>query len=349
MSQTLSNAVRRPPQQGTQLRVSIVMPVRNERRFLAQSLTDLSSQDYPGIAEILVVDGMSQDGTRDIAAAFAARDARIQLIDNPKRGVSAALNIGIGRSTGEVIVRADCHASYARDYVSRCVECLIETGAANVGGPALPHSNRGTVMERAIVAAHESCFGVGVARFRRPGYEGPADTVWPGAFLRSVIAQTGGFREDLDRTEDIDFNARLRQAGYRAFLTPRIRVRYVPRDGLISLCAQNFANGRGIAQTLLVNPRAVRLRHLIPAGFVVSLACAGLAAGLTGVGPLPLWAILAPYGAAALSASACAAARHGVAAAALPAVFTCLHLSYGLGTLCGCMRELAKGVAKLWR
>jgi len=327
--------------------VSIIMPVRNERAFVGSAVSDLLAQDYERVIQILVVDGCSTDGTRDILDRLAASDSRLRILDNPRKRVGAALNLGIGQAVGEVIVRADCHARYAPDYVRRCVECLQRTGAANVGGPALPMAAPRT-MQRAIAAAHTSWFGIGVARFRRPGYEGPADTVWPGAFLGSALKEVGPFREELDRTEDVDMNSRLRAAGYNIYISPSIRVWYAPRGSLCALCRQNFSNGRGVIQTLSINPGAVRLRHLAPLAFLLVLAAAGISSAAAPAGLTALLMVLTVYLVPLAAACLSSARRYGLRAGLLmPIVLPCIHISYGVGSLAGLCLILKKGPARI--
>lgn len=329
--------------------VSIVMPVRNERKFAAATLKDLLAQDYWLIKEIIVVDGMSTDGTREIVQEFAAKDKRISLVDNVKERVSPALNIGIKASHGDIIVRADCHARYAADYVRQCVKCLAETGASNVGGPAVPRAEGGAV-QRAIVAAHSSWFGVGVARFRRVSYEGPADTVWPGAFLRSAVEEVGPFSERFDRTEDIDFNSRLRASGHKVYISSSIRVWYTPRSSISGLCKQNFANGRGVFETLLVNPKAIRPRHLVPLAFVSTLIVAALSTAMFPEGKFFLSAIAGAYALPLVGACICAIRQAGVPGIfILPIVLVGLHISYGAGSLWGAAKAIWKGVTKCFK
>jgi hypothetical protein len=161
---------------------------------------------------------------------------------------------------------------YAPDYVSKCIEVMGEKGAGNVGGVALPVPVNGSDMAKAITLAHLSPFGLGGARFRiGKGYEGPVDTVWPGCWKKEVFLKLGGFDERYPRTEDIQFNQRLREAGHKVWLSPRIRAWYFCRGTLRELWKQNWANGKGIVDTLPMNRRAIGLRHLVPLLFILSI------------------------------------------------------------------------------
>ncbi|MGH8546948.1 MAG: glycosyltransferase, partial [Gammaproteobacteria bacterium] len=155
--------------------VSIIIPCRNERHFIESCLRSILAQEPPpGEFEVIVADGMSDDGTRPILACLASKDSRLRIIDNPGRIVSTGLNAAILESRGDIIVRMDAHTEYAPDYVRSCVEILRSTGADNVGGPWTP---RGTgFMGRAIAAAFQSAFSFGGTRGHNATYEGTLDT-----------------------------------------------------------------------------------------------------------------------------------------------------------------------------
>src|SRR5438105_1098536 len=94
--------------------LSVLIPCRNEVDFLGRCLASVVANDYPPERmEVLVVDGASTDGTRAVAADWAARDARIRMVENPQRTTPAALNRGIKAARGEVIARVDAHAALA--------------------------------------------------------------------------------------------------------------------------------------------------------------------------------------------------------------------------------------------
>src|SRR5262245_38199757 len=174
--------------------VSIVVPCRNEKAHIETCLRSISAQEAPaGGFEVIVADGMSDDGTRDIVERLAASDQRIRIVDNPLQIVSAALNEGIRAARGEVIVRMAAHQAYAPEYILRCVEILHETGADNVGGPWMA-KGKGLV-GRGIAAAFESPFALGGSRGHDPKYEGLVDTVYLGCWPRQSFDRFGLFDE----------------------------------------------------------------------------------------------------------------------------------------------------------
>ncbi len=147
--------------------VSVIAPCRNEAAYIAQAIQTILHSDYPAEAmELLVVDGMSTDGTRQIVAETAKKDNRVRLLDNPQRIVPTAMNIGIGQSRGEYIIRIDCHSTFAPDYISKCVEVSQRTGADNVGGYITTLPGADTAVAKAIAEATSSKFGVGNSAFR---------------------------------------------------------------------------------------------------------------------------------------------------------------------------------------
>lgn len=316
--------------------VSVIIPLRNEAASVPGLLQSLAAQDYPRLDQVLLVDGQSEDGTREVIAAYCQRDARFRLVDNPAKVVTHALNLGLAEATGEVIVRLDAHAEYAPDYVSSCLEVLHETGAGNVGGPAVAASD-GSYLGDVIQAVHQSSFGIGAAKFRQEDAEGWVDTVWPGAYRREALEAAGRYYvEELTRSEDIELNSRLRKAGWGVYLSPKIRARYYPRKSLQALLRQNFANGAAVVQTLRARRGGVSLRHLVPLLFVSSLALGALATALWRPACWPLLGLLALYGAADLAFCVAAARRHGPRVLLLlPVAFLLLHLAYGLGSLSG--------------
>ena len=263
--------------------VSVLVPVCNEKQFLASCLDSVLANTYPaGRIEILVIDGMSDDGSRAVLESYTGRCGRIRLLDNPKTTTPAALNLGIREARGELILRLDAHARLAPDYIAQCVEWLAASGADNVGGSMRTLPRGPGLIARAIALALSHRFGVGGSAFRTPA-EKPCwtDTVFGGCYRREVFERVGGFNERLPRGQDMEFNLRLRRAGGRTLLAPAIRCDYFARSGWWPFLRHNWTNGvwaiRPFFESRIV---PVRPRHLAPLGFVVALVVAVLAAWL---------------------------------------------------------------------
>ena len=205
--------------------VSVVLPALNEGEYIEGCLASLLAQDYPAVTEILVVDGGSTDGTVALAEAFGPP---VRVVPNPRVTAAAALNIGISEAAGELICRADAHAEYAHDYIRRCVEVLLETGADNVGGPVRAVGR--TPFGRAVAAVFSSPLGTGPAPSHYATDRRDGDTVWLGCWRRETLEALGGFDEDRLQwaAEDQELNFRIRRRGGRIVLDPSIRVTYFP-------------------------------------------------------------------------------------------------------------------------
>lgn len=310
--------------------VSVVLPALNERTSIHDAVASLAAQDYPYLVEIVVVDGGSVDGTRELAAAV---DPRVRVVDNPRVTAAAAMNIGIDVAVGEVIVRADAHTTYASDYVRRCVEVLVETGATNVGGPMRPVGT--TTFGRAVAVVTTSPFGVGPGRFHYSESREEVDTVYLGSWRRADLKDLGGYDETGLQwaAEDQELNLRIRESGGRVVLEPSIRSWYVPRESPRALARQYFNYGVCKASTLQKHGRLPSWRPLAP----VVLVGASVAGFIFGRGP-------ARFAVPVAHAAACAvmAARTTLEPGASPphifeAVEIC-HWSYGLGFWSGLIR-----------
>jgi hypothetical protein len=319
--------------------ISVIVPVLDEAGSIAACLDSILEQEIGALTiEVLVADGGSTDGTREIIEARARRDPRVRLIENPGRRVSPALNAGLAASRGRIIARMDAHALYAPDYLRESVRLLESSGAAAVGGIQVPAPGGTGRMAMAIAAFQEGRLGLGGGRHRRPGYEGPAETLWLGTFRRETVETVGLFDAALFRSEDNDFFQRVRAAGGRLLASASIRARYVCRPTLRGLVRQCQVTGSEIFPTLRRNPRALAARHLVPgAALVAGVMLLALTLFTRGGAPLALLAAAGGiYAALVLAAAAGAARRHGMAILpALLVVFPAAHLAYAAGTLAG--------------
>jgi glycosyltransferase involved in cell wall biosynthesis len=308
----------------------VVIPVRNEVDFIAASIAGCLAQDYDGPLEVVVADGMSTDGTRDVVAGIAARNERVRLVDNPDRTAPSALNRAISASNGDIIVRCDAHAVLPPGYVGRAVALLAATGAANVGG--VQRAVGTTVMSRAIAMAMSSRLGVGDARFRYGGRPGPVDTVYLGAFRRNALDAVGGFDETLVRNQDYELNYRLRTAGETVWFDPELEVNYTPRPTLDALARQYFDYGIGKRRMLRRHPGSLRWRQLAAPLLVATLA---LSVGAAAAGWWRVAVVTPGAYAAALIGGAVGQGivRRDAAAILFPAAVATMHVAWGIGFL----------------
>jgi hypothetical protein len=322
--------------------VSVLMPVRNEVGYLGRSVGSVLAQDYPASRlEVIVADGMSDDGSRERLAAMAAHHEGLRIIDNPARIASTGLNAALSVARGEVIVRVDGHCEIAPDYVRRCVAHLGAGGADGVGGPIRTIGE--TPIARVIARAMSTRFGVGDSAFRTvSGETRLTDTVAFPAYRRALIDRAGPFDEELVRNQDDEYNYRLRGLGARILLAADVRSRYYSRGTLGSLWRQYLEYGYWKVRVMQKHPQQMRPRQFVPPLFVLSLLAAGAATPFVPGAAPALAAILAAYLGANLSAAAITGPPPGGPAVCLPAAFATMHVAYGLGFLAGLVRFCAR-------
>jgi glycosyltransferase involved in cell wall biosynthesis len=318
--------------------VSILIPCRNEREHIIPCLDSILAGDFPlDDLEVLVIDGMSDDGTAAIVRAYAATHQPVRLICNPQRIVPSALNIGIHTARGEIILRMDAHVEYPSNYVSGLVRWLDRTGADNVGGCCITLPSGGTPVARAIAVGLAHGFGVGDALFRL-GVTKPrrVDTVPFGCFRKALFTRIGLFDEELVRNQDDEFNLRLIRAGGTVLLVPGIVSYYRARATLGRLARMFYQYGYFKPLVARKVGRIMTLRQLAPAGLVAGVVLSGALAPWIEAAQVLFALTLGIYLVAAVACSLASGLRYGVPVTlALLRVFPTLHLSYGFGFLRG--------------
>jgi glycosyltransferase involved in cell wall biosynthesis len=297
--------------------------------------------------EVLVLDGMSTDGTREIVSEVASVDPRIRLVDNPKRTQSAALNLGIPMAAGDYIMRLDAHSVYPTDYLARTVETATRTGADNTGG-VVATLRRGTGYQAALVQAlttHK--FGVGDSGFRTDAVEGQADTVPYGCFRKDVFRKVGFFDERLLRAQDYEMNRRITAAGGKIWMNPEIRVQYYQQPDLPSFIKKQVAHEAPYnAYLWYLAPYAFTPRHAITGVFAAGVIGGLLISRFSTVVAIIFGSVMALYFALAFAAGVQQAVRYKEPRHVIfaPIGFFLYHLLHGVGVLIGLAR-LATGTA----
>ncbi len=322
--------------------VSIVIPCRNEREFIGKCLDSVLNNDFPKEElEILVVDGMSEDGTREIVTEYTRRFPFIRLIDNPHRVTPHALNIGIAASRGEIVMRIDAHALYSAEYVRRCVESLKLYDADNVGGTRLSIPRDDSLRAKVIAECMSHQFRG--SRYRYVDLTGPepVDAVPFFCCRKEKLLELGGFNERLTRNQDMDFNIRMRRAGGKMLKVPGAICFYYQRTDWTSFLKRAFTDGRWAVLGFAYAGRfPASARHLVPLAFVSCVVGAALASVFVPAARWLLLAILGSYLVADLAASIDIARRAGDGRYAFIAlrVFAAFHSMYGFGSLWGCLK-----------
>lgn len=318
--------------------VSIIIPCRNEEKYIGKCLDSVIAQDYTkDKLEVLVIDGGSEDGTKDIVESYAKRYSFIGLLNNPEKIVPTALNMGVKKAQGDVIIRMDAHSVYEKNYIQMCVSHLDAYNVDNAGGVCITLAGSNTLIAKAIALALSHPFGVGNAHFRigakEPKY---VDTVPFGCYRKEIFDRIGLFDEDLVRGQDAEFNARLIKNGGKILLVPDIVSYYYARDSLSKLWKMYSQYGRSKPLMVKKIGHIFTLRQLVPAIFIGSLL---VSLAISTLFRPSLWFfsfMSACYIIANLISSLKISLKNDLKCFfVLPMIFAILHLSYGIGYLKG--------------
>jgi len=325
--------------------VSIIIPCRNEEKFIGKCLESILNQDYPKEkTEVLVVDGMSEDKTREIIRNWKLKIGNLKLLDNPKKITPFAFNIGIKKAKGEIIILMGAHAFYEKGYISKCIRYLQEYKADNVGGVVKIVPSNEKLISKAIALSLSSRFGAGDAYYKT-GYSGKprlVDTVFGGCYKREVFEKIGLFNESLVRSQDMEFNLRLKKAGGKILLVPEIVAYYYPKPNLKDFFIYNIKCGIWPTYSLKFVRKPYCLRHYIPLIFILSL----LGTGLLGIFfSVFFWLFLFIMGLYFLvsvyySVKIALEEKDFRFLFLVPIVFCARHIGYGLGSALGLLTPL---------
>ena len=331
-------------------KISILIPCYNEIRFIEKLLQNVVDQDYPEEAtEVFLIDGMSNDGTREAITRFIERYPNFHLLDNERRYVPYALNKGITVSTGDVIVRLDAHAEYPTDYCTRLVEALYQLKADNVGGSWITLPGNSTVKSLAIASALSSPFGIGNAHYRlNIKTIRKVDTVPFGCYRREVFNRIGLFDEEMLRNQDDSFNAKLSKNGGRIFLIPDVKIRYFARTSVKSIWKMFYQYGLFKPLGNKKAGRPATVRQFIPPLFVLFLISGFLGSLFSKLVMEIAIAGISFYTLANLVFTLRIAVKNSnpLLIFYLPWIFFVLHFSYGLGYLSGLFKFIILGGKK---
>lgn len=319
--------------------VSIIIPCRNEEKFIARCLDSVLANDYPkDNLEIFVIDGDSQDKTKEIIKSYAEKLPYIKLLENPKKYTPVALNLGIKQSKGNIIIRLDSHATYEKNYISKCVEHLEKYNADNVGGIIKTMSANNNLFAKSIAICMSSFFGTGNSHFRT-GTEKimEVDTVFGGCYKKEVFDKIGLFNEKLIRSQDMEFNIRLKKSGGKIILVPDIVSYYYPKDNLPDFLKHNFEDGIWSVLPIKLAKTKFKARHYA-FSFFVGLLIILFLLRLSFL----FWAVLGLYFLASIyfSFKIVKNEKDIKYLFSMPIVYAVRHFAYGFGGIVGLFKLL---------
>lgn len=251
-----------------QKKVSILIPCRNEIKHIENCIRSVCDFDFPdGGFEVIVIDGISDDGTRDVLASLEKEYANLVIIDNPQKTVPYAMNLGIKQAKSEYIVRTDVRCVHAKSYLKDLIALSEQTGADNVGGVLVPTGN--TYVQKSIATAYKSPIAMGGALRDRGDFIGETDAVYGGCFRRERLIEIGMYDEDMVRNQDDELSFRLRKFGGKVMQSGRIKIKYFPRRNFEHLFKQFLQYGYWKVYVFKKHPQQASLRHILPSLLVL--------------------------------------------------------------------------------
>ena len=273
-------------------RTLIVVPTLNEARHIGDLLSALLVEAQALDATIVVADGGSTDGTTDIVAQRALETPRIQLIHNPRRIQSAAINLVVAQfgDTADYLIRIDAHGAYPPDYCRKLVAEATERAVASV---VVPMTTVGiAAFQRAVATAQNSAIGTGGSAHRTGKAHGPVDHGHHALMRIDAFRGVGGYDQTFPFNEDAELDYRLRQAGGTIWLTDRTGMTYYPRSTAAGLFRQYFGYGGGRARNIFKHRVIPRLRQIVPLAILPVVLLAALSIWHWGfLVPLALWGL----------------------------------------------------------
>ena len=314
--------------------ITVVMPIRNEERYIASTLKQLLEQDYPRDRyEVIMADGMSDDRTREIVGEIAKEHPNVRLIDNPGMRSSSGRNVGFKNGKGDIFLVVDGHCYIPTDkLLKNIVECFDKSGAQCLGRPQPLDPPDLTEFQRAVALARASRIGHSGDSLIYANIEGFVSPVSNGAvYRREVFNKIGYVDEAFDACEDVEFNYRVEAAGFKTYMSQALTIKYYPRESLKGLFRQMVRYGKGRINFIKKHPETLNVDTLVPLLF----ACGFIITPVIGIlWPFFVWTWALIYGlylCLVLFSAGFIASREGWRYFKhLPAIYIVVH--FGLGT-----------------
>lgn len=325
--------------------VSLVIPTLNEEKYIEKCINSIINMDYPkSKIEVLFIDGMSNDRTREFIDKYSKEYKFIQLIDNPEKIVPVAMNKGIKSATGKYIMRLDAHSEYPTNYISKLIYWKEKLNVDNVGAVCESDVVNKNKVSNSIAKVLKNKFGVGNSLFR-VGVDKPmeVDTVPFGLYDREIFEKIGYYDERLERNQDIELNKRLLNNGGKIYLVPDVKFKYYARDNFKSLWKNNYSNGKwNILTTMYTKDlRSLSIRHFIPLIFVLSLLIPIVLSILNKNFILLALISFVSYNLLILGVSFKINDKTSSVINLVKSFYT-LHISYGIGSIVGIFKSIFK-------
>ncbi len=236
-----------PPSQPLPLSLqSVLIPAYNEAKVIRTSIDRVLASDYSNL-EVIVIDDGSQDGTSDVVGRYFGEDPRVALITIQNGGKANALNIGLQRARGDVVVALDADTQFKSDTISKLVRWFADPTVAAVAGNAKV-GNRVNTITRWQALEYITAQNLERRALSALG----CITVVPGAvgaWRREVVNRLGGYPTDTV-AEDQDLTIAIQKAGYKILFDSEASAYTEAPDTLRTLAKQRFRWAYGTLQCL---------------------------------------------------------------------------------------------------
>lgn len=330
------------------VKVSLGVIALNEEDNIGLLLNSIAAQDYDhSLIEIILVDSGSVDSTKSKMSEFKERrkDFSVKVLDNPRKIQASGWNVAICAASGDVFIRADAHSVLPNDFVRNNVEC-IESGEYVCGGQTVKIAKEDNFKQRLLLMAENSMFGSGAAKYRRGAEDRYVKTIAQGCYRMEVFEKVGLFNEKLRRSEDNELHYRIRKAGYRIFMSSKIKSEYLSRSSLKGMLKQKYGNGKWVGITTKISPSIFSPYHYVPLAFAIAaficfgMFIASLFPAVTDWLGLPFLIGCAAYLIVDILLTLISCHKCGTAKAIflLLIIFPLLHFAYGIGTIAGLLQ-----------
>lgn len=317
------------------IRLSVIIPCRNEQNYIAECVHAIYASQVPVEVQlsVFVVDGMSDDGTREIVTELQNSYPSLQLIDNTKQLTPYAFNLGIyADPSADYIQIVGARHILSSNYLSECLAQLKkDPDTWCVGGKIINQYINKT--GEYVAKAMSTSFGMGLGNFRTLNESGYTDTVTSPMYPMWVFHKIGYFDEELIRNQDDDFNYRVTKNGGKIFFHAGISLKYYVRGNLRQLWKQFMQYGYWKVYVNKKHKAVTTLRQLVPPLFVLYLILIPVYLLIPYVGFyflsfLGIYILLALLVTSRISESVSEFNR-------ILVIFPILHISYGWGYLKG--------------
>jgi cellulose synthase/poly-beta-1,6-N-acetylglucosamine synthase-like glycosyltransferase len=236
------------PKNGPKLSVAFLIPAFNEAHGITETIRtiDDAAAQYMGRCRLYVIDNGSGDATREVATR-AIEDCRWVdglVLESPRPGKAAALNLGLSRVAEDIVVRIDADTLVATSLLQTVVPWFWDPSVGGVSGLPLP--KRTTPRWLYPLRIIEVYYGVAFLRVAQAAADGVM--VLPGliaCYRGSIIRELGGFAEGING-EDADMSMRIGRLGYRVITDPTVHVHTEVPENLRHLREQRQRWARGL-------------------------------------------------------------------------------------------------------